>query len=206
MKKKFSFLQLRCKAEVAGRGAEGGSVQPPARQKEHLLYAVVVDKIRKTETSAFAQIQFATRIWNHKKVSPGFIWQHLYFLPDCFWVCSLPKPGQWALAQNWPSHKDHLNTSIFKDMLKHTAQIFYLKLILLQASSAARQLPCYSRGTPGKRSAERRTCLWRQSSCQTTLTSTPHCAMHSQPQQAGLLWTLQDQQQPARLKGIPLPK
>lgn len=62
MKKKFSFLQLRCKAEVAGRGAEGGSVQPPARQKEHLLYAVVVDKIRKTETSAFAQIQFATRI------------------------------------------------------------------------------------------------------------------------------------------------
>lgn len=45
----FSFIQLRCKAEFAGRGAQGGSVQQPARQKEHLPYAAVVDKIRKTK-------------------------------------------------------------------------------------------------------------------------------------------------------------
>lgn len=69
---KFSFTQLRCKAEVAGSGAEGGSVQPPARQREYLLYAALVDKKDK-ETSAFAEIQFTTRIRNHKKLSPGFI-------------------------------------------------------------------------------------------------------------------------------------
>lgn len=47
-------------------------MQPPARQREHLLCAAVGDKKDK-ETSAFAQIQFTTRIQNHKKVSPGFI-------------------------------------------------------------------------------------------------------------------------------------
>lgn len=62
-------------------GGEGGSVQPLARQKEHLLYAAVVDEIRGEETSAFAsmQIQFTTKIRNHKNVSPGFIRQHLCF-------------------------------------------------------------------------------------------------------------------------------
>lgn len=61
-------------------GGEGGSVQPLARQKECLLYAAAADK-KDEETSAFAstQIQFTTRTRNHKKVSPGFIQQHLCF-------------------------------------------------------------------------------------------------------------------------------
>lgn len=168
-------LQLGCKAEVADRG---WGRKCATTSKAERAFAVCSSGRWNKRRRDFCFCKYANSVYyKNTKSQKRFSWFHStapLLLNRLLLGLFSPQTRQVSTStQLTQPQRPREDACIQRYAQTNSPNLLFKTPILLQASSAVRQLPCCRRGTPGKKSAERRTCHWRQSSCQTALTATP---------------------------------